>query len=121
MRRHYFLLCTAALLVLTSCGPSFTTHIPKDAALPRSVALLPADYSVDIPRERVDIVRGALTNALRNEGFVVVEEKVVNRVCSSPACPEKAELANQYLVDGFVKLKLSSVSENNFLAGYYDS
>lgn len=121
MRRHYSLLCTAALLVITGCGPRFTTQLPKDTALPRSVALLPADYSVDIPRERVDTVRGALINALRNEGFVIVEDKVVNRICSSPACPEKAVLANEYLVDGFVTLTLSSVSENNFLAGYYDS
>lgn len=121
MRKRCSLLCTAALLMLASCGPRLTTHIPKDTTLPRSVALLPADYSIDIPRERVDTVRGALINALRNEGFLVVEDKRVNRICSSPACPEKVALANEYVVDGFVTLKLSSVSENNFLAGYYDS
>jgi hypothetical protein len=121
MRSHYSLLCITALLMLISCGPTFTTHIPKETSLPRSVALLPADYFVDIPRERVDTVRRALINALRNEDFVVVEDKVVNRICSSPACPEKAVLGNQYLVDGFITLKLSSISENNFLAGYYDS
>lgn len=121
MRRPYSQLCAAGMLLVIGCGPSFTTKISKDTALPKSVALLPADYSVDIPRERVDTVHSALINALRNEGFVVVEDKVVNRLCSSPTCPEKSALANEYLVDGFVVLKLSSISQNNFLAGYYDS
>jgi hypothetical protein len=42
-------------------------------------------------------------------------------MCSSPACPERKQLADKYLIDGFVTLKLASFSKNNFLAGYYNA
>jgi hypothetical protein len=110
----------AASLVTASCGPTVHSALPSGATLPVSLAVLPADYSVDIPRQRVDLVREAVVSELRNRKFVVVEDQVILRTCSTPLCPERARLTHDYLVDGFVTVSLSSFSKNNFLAGYYN-
>lgn len=112
------LLAVAALLV--GCGPTVTSQLPQGSSMPSSLALLPSDYSVDIPRERIDLVRQAVINELRNRHFIVLDDAAVAAVCSSPSCPERALLAERYLVDGFVTLSLKSFARNNFIAGYYN-
>jgi hypothetical protein len=109
------------VVVLTGCGPTLTSTLPTGGTLPKSVAVLPADYAVDIPRERVDAIHAAAVNALRNQDFLVVEAPVVREICSSPQCPELDTIAQRYLVDGFISLQIASLSQNNFLAGYYDA
>ena len=110
----------AASLATASCGPTVHSALPSGATLPVSLAVLPADYSVDIPRQRVDLVREAVVSELRNRKFVVVEDQVVLQTCSNPSCPERERLTHDYLVDGFVTVSLSSFSKNNFVAGYYN-
>lgn len=115
------LLPVAALaLLVAGCGPTVTSQLPKGGAMPSSLALLPSDYSAGIPRERVDLVRQAVINELRNRHFVVLDDAAVAAVCSSPSCPERALLSERYLIDGFVALSLSSFARNNFIAGYYN-
>jgi hypothetical protein len=121
MRRPFFnSTILASLLCLSACGPKIISNVSTSQPLPATIAVLPADYSVDIPRERVDIARKALIQELRNQDFFVVEDSVVQRLCSSPRCPEMRQLSDRYLVDGFISLKLSSFSRNNFIAGYYN-
>lgn len=118
-----FLARTLIALTLFSpsaCGPRLVSQIPQGGSAPQAVAVLPADYSVDIPRERVDLVHSALTQELRNQKFLVVEDSVVQSLCSSPTCPERDSISKRLLVDGFVTLRLSSFSKNNFIAGYYN-
>jgi hypothetical protein len=110
----------AISLAIVSCGPTVHSTLPTGGSLPVSLAVLPADYSVDIPQQRVDLVREAVISELRNRRFVVVEDKVVSQICSTPLCPERERLTHNYLVDGFVTLSLSSFSKNNFVAGYYN-
>lgn len=95
-------------------------QLPSDTTIPTHVALLPADYSVDIPKERVDLARAALVSELRNHNYIVADPGVVANVCSSPQCQERARLASEYMVEGFVTLTLDSFSKNSFLAGYYN-
>ena len=110
-----------ALAVLAGgCGPTVQSSLPPHTSIPATLALLPSDYSIDIPRERISLVRQAMINELRNRNFVVLDDSATTSLCSSPACPEQKELADRYLVDGFATLTLSSFSRNNFLAGYYN-
>lgn len=102
------------------CSPTVKTQLPAGSPLPAHIALLPADYSVDIPRERIDLVRGEIISELRNRNFIVAEERMVNSVCSTPSCPERNILASRYLVDAFATLRVDSFSKNSFLAGYYN-
>lgn len=113
-------LCGVLALTLSSCAPTVKSTLPTGGTLPASLAVLPADYSVEIPRQRVDLVREAVVNELRNRRFVIVEDQVVSQICSTPLCPERARLTRDYLVDGFVTVSLSSFSKNNFVAGYYN-
>lgn len=112
---------TLLVVLLTGCGPMLTSTLPPGSTLPKSVALLPADYAVDIPRERIDAIHAATVSALRNQDFLVVEAPVLRAICSSPQCPELDTIAQRYLVDGFISLQIASLSQNNFLAGYYDA
>ena len=114
------LLGAAATLLASGCGATVHSTLPPGAPMPASLALLPADYSVDIPRERINLVRQSIINQLRNRGFIVLDEQAVTLLCSSPACPERDKLAQKYIVDGFATLRLNSFSRNNFLAGYYN-
>lgn len=111
--------CLFALL-LPGCGPSIRSSLAPGAPLPASLAVLPSEYSGEIPRERLNLVRSAVIHELRNNHFVVVEDRVLSSVCSTPDCPEKSQLTKDYLVDGFVKLSITSFSRNNFIAGYYN-
>jgi hypothetical protein len=112
--------CGVLALILSSCAPTVKSTLPTGRTLPASLAVLPADYAVEIPRQRVDLVRDAVVNELRNSRFVIVEDQVVSQICSTPQCPERARLTRDYLVDGFVTVSLSSFSKNNFVAGYYN-
>lgn len=121
LRSNRLLAPLAALLCFASaCSPKVTSRLPAGSTLPAHIALLPADYSLDIPRERIDLVRGEIVSELRNHNFIVAEEKIVKSVCSSPACPERARLRSQYLVEAFATLSIDSFSKNNFVAGYYN-
>jgi hypothetical protein len=113
-------LVTLTLFASSACGPRLVSQIPQGGSTPQTLAVLPADYSVDIPRGRVDLVHSALAQELRNQKFLVVEDSVVQSLCSSPTCPERDNISKQLLVDGFVTLHLSSFSKNNFIAGYYN-
>jgi hypothetical protein len=113
-------LSALAVFVTTGCGPKVVSSLPPGASLPSTIAVLPPDYSVDIPRERVDLVHEAIVTELRNQNFIVVEERVVRSICSTPQCTERSKLSSDYLVDGFATISLSSFSRNNFVAGYYN-
>ena len=65
-------------------------------------------------------MRNANITKLRNRNFVVIEDRVISQLCSSPSCPERNQVAQNYLVDGFATVQLSSFSRNNFIAGYYN-
>jgi hypothetical protein len=106
--------------VLQGCSPAIKTSLQAGSPLPSHIALLPADYSVDIPRERIELVRTAVRSELQNQNFIVAEDAVVNSVCSTPSCPERSVLASRYLIDTFASLTIESFSKNNFLAGFYN-
>lgn len=120
MRNVYPSLKLSILLALSACAPTVKSTLPSGGSLPLTMAVLPADYSIDIPRERIDIARSAIINELRNRNFIVIEDRVISQLCSSQACPERAEIARNYLVDGFATVTLTSFSRNNFIAGYYN-
>jgi len=113
-------LAAAISLAAAACGPTVKNSLPPGALLPSSIAVLPAHYSGEIPREHVDLVREAVISGLRNQNFVVVEDKVVQATCSTPLCPEKSTLARDYLIDSFATVSLDSFSKNNFIAGYFN-
>ena len=106
---------------LVACGPKVITTEDLKSGTPRSVALLPLNYPSGIQRERVDYLRSSLTSELKNSGFIVIDENIVMKTCSTPACPEEKVLSEKYFVDGFFTLELTSITRNSFIAGYYNA
>lgn len=86
----------------------------------RSVAVLPAQSDRDVAPDRLDYLTKTLAAELQNQALVVLDDRLVRAVCSSPECPEREKLFSKYLVDAVVTLKIDSFSRNNFLAGYYN-
>ena len=118
--RHLIALTLLAAL-MQGCGPKVHSKLVGDASLPVHIAVLPADYGIDIPKERITLVRQEVIAELRNRNFVVADDKVVNSICSSPRCPERGKLGSQHLVEAFATLTLDSFTKRNFLAGYYNT
>lgn len=108
-------------LFAAACGPKVTVKPPEGITVPSMIAILPADYSNDVTRERVDYVRSALIAELRNKNFVVLDDKTVQSTCSNAECPEKALLSKNFPIGAYVSLRLDSFSRNNFIAGYYNA
>ena len=76
-RSEVFASLTLLALLAVGCGPKLKSSLPHGASLPATIAVLPPDYSVDIPRERIDLVHTAVVRALRNQNFLVVEDRVI--------------------------------------------
>jgi len=66
-------------------------------------------------------LRAALENELTNQGFVVVDDAIVDSVCPDHACSTRGELIASYPIDAFASLSIDSAARNNFLAGYYNA
>ncbi|MCO6431094.1 MAG: hypothetical protein J5J00_09560 [Deltaproteobacteria bacterium] len=115
------LLCCGFLLALQGCSPKVSIAPAAEGGELQTLAVLPPEYNAKLQREKVEAIRDSLETELRNRGFVVLADRLVDELCSSPQCPERSQLAERYQVDGFVSLDLRSVSRANFLAGYYNA
>jgi hypothetical protein len=121
-KRSRLLCALFSAVLLSSCSTSSITVKPSAGTqLPRKLAVLPAAYTTDVTRERVDLVRSLVAAELRNKSFLVLDDLALQSLCSSPECPERSILASRYGVDGFVRVSVDSFSRSNFLAGYYNA
>jgi hypothetical protein len=114
--------CLVLILFPAACS-SVKVKIANDImpANLRSLAVLPVDYPSDIQREKTDAIVKSIKSELKNKNFVVLADRLVNGVCSNPACPERKTLAEKYQVDAFVTVDVKSVSRTNFVAGFYNA
>ncbi len=121
MWNRCLLLALFSFALLTGCAAKVTKSADFDGGTPRTIALLPINIPAGVAPDKVGLIRRALLGELRNSGFTVLDDTLVQRICDSPECPRAGDLASQYLVDGFFSLELNSVSRSNFLAGYYNA
>lgn len=102
------------------CAPQIKLSPKLSGNLPSSLALLPQVYPGGIQLERIDYIRSVLAAELRNNGYLMVEDNIVDSICSSPACPQRSVLSEQFGVQGFVAIEIQSIAKTEFLAGYYN-
>jgi len=121
MRLVHQLIFGALLLLLSGCAGKAIISPQLSTDKIKQIAVLPVSYSSGITRERIDYLRQQLVNELKGSGFLVLDDATVQRICSSPACPERKKLASDYLVDSFAELNISSANRANFVAGYYNN
>jgi len=121
MRYACHLIAPFLALLLLSCGPKITVQPPSEMRAFTSFALLPIQASQGISADRVNYVKATLGSELRSRGLPLVDDIVVTRICGDADCAAKVKLRSDYNVDGFIALKLDSISRANFLAGYYNT
>lgn len=115
-----FLLST--LCGLTACGPKVQISPEFVPFRPPYIALLPVDAPSSIQRERAAYLVELLRIGLEDKGYVLLDADVVERYCADVSCqPGRAALVKQFGVTKFVSLKLESISNVNFVAGYYSA
>lgn len=116
------LLALMVLVAFSGCfaGRKIVVGMPGTVDL-SYIALLPQEYPADVRSERVDRTRELVVSELRNHGVLVVEDRVVNSVCSEPRCPEQKEFFSKYRVDAVGDLKFDSVSGGDFVLGRYST
>lgn len=96
---------TPILSILRGRAPTIKTSLPPSSTLLLTSAVFPADYSVDTPRECVDLGRTAIINELRNRGFVVIEAPL-----RPPLSQSGTELSTSPLLNGHQGTTLESTS-----------
>jgi hypothetical protein len=114
------LLAAVLLLTLASCGPTVKLSPEYKKLSPERVALLPATASDDFRTQRIQLFKRLVIDQLRNRGFRLLDDSIVNRECSSPDCPNRSQLASKYDLHGFIILELDSTSQSDFGVGYYN-
>ena len=109
------------VLLLTACSSGAKISPEFDNKTGRLIALLPNDAPSSIQREKSEAIRQAVIDRLKSKGLFVLEDSLVRRTCSSPACPEKEQLEKNYLVENYATLELESAYRTNFVAGVYST
>jgi hypothetical protein len=103
--------CTGGKVTLS---PSF------EKSPPRTIALLPANLKGEVARERVEMLENLTARELKNRGYILLDDQLVAKVCpASPCAADK--LFKNYAIDAVAALDIESASQNNFLAGYYNT
>ncbi len=109
------------LLVLGACSGSKTFKPITSGNSPKVLVLLETESPPDMSRERIAYIQNALLSELKSSGFYVLEPGLTSAKCGGSDCPNRKVLAQSFGAQGFLKLKLDSISRNNFIAGYYNS
>lgn len=109
--------------VLVSCAPVVKSSLSGAPGIgsPHTLAVLPAVAKATLPRERVQYIHENLIRDLTSSGYRVLDDVFVKKICSTPECLERNQIAAKYPVDAFVELKIDSISRNNFFAGYVNA
>jgi len=108
-------------LMLNACSASKVLLSRPESNRISVVAVLPNSAVVGIRPERAKLIRSAVVAELRNRGFLLLEDRIVNQICRDSICADRQRLFADYQADAAAELSLQSVSTNNFLLGYYDS
>ena len=106
-------------LLFCGCGPKVKIEPEYAGSKSRIVAVLPSRAGA-IQREKVGLVEQALVRELRTSGYLVLDPEIVNDVCRDYKCSDYLRLHERYGVKGFFILEITSISRNNFFAGYYN-
>lgn len=111
---------TLILLTLTACSGLAKLTPEFEKAPPKTLALLPLNTKNDINRERAEALYKLVGQELRNRGYLLLDNQLVTKVCRSSPC-EVAPFFLNYQTDAVVEVQIQSISQNNFVAGYYNT
>lgn len=117
------LFLSAALIscaFLSACGPTAQIKPGFSDLHIATLAILPVIDKSELPQDQVATAFVGIGQELRNAGFLVLDDAVIQRVCPTMPCAEEKKLFSEYLVDATVQLTIESKTQANVLAGYYN-
>jgi hypothetical protein len=117
----YLVLTILSVLSLSACGPKAEIHPGFDPFGSRLIAVLPLKEENAIARERSDALQRLLVSELRNSGYVVLEPEVLSLSQTSSSPVGYYYLSRRYGIKTLAQLEISSLSENDFILGYYNT
>ena len=111
-----------ALALLSACAPKVKSQ-PGFAELnPRNLAVLPPLAPQDIGAARLQYIQECAISELKNRGFYLVDQEVVDSFCvAGTECAGLEELQSKFAVDAFVRIKIADVARSNFGLGFYNA
>ena len=121
IKKASIILTLFLLLSLSACSSNAKVSPEFNKKSGRLIALLPEEVPGTVSREKSQYIRAAVIDRLRSKGFLILEDSLINKVCSDSKCPERKILEEKYLVEGFARLNLESVYSANFVAGIYST
>lgn len=117
MRKFLALL---AISILVGCSAQSIKPNSESSGI-STVAVLPASIPSDVAREKIEAIRSQVIEQLKNSGFTVLTDSIVKNGCTDTGCGDQVTFAKKYGVEGFVTLRVKSVSRTNLLAAFYNS
>lgn len=120
MKRLLFIASLLLFGALGGCSSSVKVTAPAGEIDAGLIAVLPVNYPADVTREHGEYLRTAVISELESSGYLVLDEKLVSKACSTPQCPERNRLVKDYMVESFGELSVGSVARRNFVAGYFN-
>lgn len=115
-------LCIVLLLTsaVTACAPKVKLSPQFASSQPSTIALLGIKTSPETRKERLQYIQRALRSELKSRGYLLLDENIVSRVCSSVDCRERSAFKTTFPVDAVVQLTLKNDSQNAFLLGHFN-
>lgn len=122
MKKYFAIshLLPAVFFLMTACAPKAQVKPEFEKTRIASLAVLPVIDKTELPQAQIAPATAAFTQALRNAGFLILDDTLTQRVCPASPCEREKELFNDYLVDATVQLSIDSSTRANILAGYYN-
>lgn len=108
------------LTLLAGCSGMTTLNPLLEKSPPKTLALLPLNTKNDINRERAEALYKLVGQELRNRGYLLLDNQLVTKFCGSVPC-ETDPIFSNYKTDATALVEIESISQNNFVAGYYNT
>lgn len=117
---YCFLYCALGVL-LAGCSTQAKVKLQGGQDVPQTIALLPSPYPSGVQKERVDYIRKAVARELSNQGYLVLDDQLVQSICLDAECVNRGELSTKRGVRAFAVVTIGSSSKSDFVAGYYNA
>lgn len=112
--------CSLGMLLI-GCSTQAKVKLQGGQAVPQTLAVLPSPYPSGVQKERVDYIRQGVSRELINQGYLVLDDQLVQSICRGVECASRGELATKHGVMAFALVDVGSSSKNDFVAGYYNA
>lgn len=117
---HYLKFLTLFVFLLSACGPKIKNVKPEPYNISK-IAILPTETDSELSTDDINTIDSIFKSKLQEKGFNILDQDIVMLSCEDKTCREGIKkISKEYAPDAFVKLKLGTTVNSNFVIGYYN-